>query len=124
MLDIDVDYDGTMAIVKVSGEATSQTASFFCQKLKEVLMKHHWVLLDLSGLTYICSGSMGCIIACVNRARQSGGKLLAYGVTDSVKRVFDSIKFSELAEVTHTNFADMEEAKQYMRELIHDADEL
>lgn len=121
-MEISIHYDEELTVIKISGEATSQNASQFCLSLKEVLLKKHWVILDLSELTYICSGSMGCIIASVNRARQAGGKLLTVGMTENVKKVFDLIKFSEIAEITNSPVSDIDEAKGYLCKMMKKSD--
>jgi anti-anti-sigma factor len=44
--------------------------------------------LDFAGLTYINSRGIGVIAACVKAARDAGGDLVLFGLSESIEKLF------------------------------------
>jgi anti-anti-sigma factor len=116
-LQIEVSFEGLTAIIKMTGEAHNNSASEFCQVLKETAARTKWIVIDMTELDYICSASMGCLMASVNHVFKLGGKIFPIGVTDNVRRVFEVIKFSQIIEITHSPYHTIDDALKILKEM-------
>lgn len=116
-LQMTVTLEGLTAIIKMTGEAHNNSASEFCQVLKETAAKTKWIIIDMSELDYICSAAMGCLMASVNHVYKLGGKIFPIGVTENVRRVFEAIKFSQIIEITHSPYHTVEDALTILKKM-------
>lgn len=53
------------------------------------------VILDFNGLAYLNSGGIGLLVTLLVRAQRSGQKLLAYGLSDHYRQIFELTRLDE-----------------------------
>lgn len=88
--------DGSIAILSVGGSVDAHSAPDFDRKMKDVLAKANKVVLDFSRLDYIATAGLGVMIASFNSAKAGGGDVIVSGMSDKVRKVFDTMGFSKV----------------------------
>jgi len=94
---------GAALIVKLAGDAGVANAEQLSRELTRIQAgrpKH--VVLDLSGLTFISSLSMGELVQFARGIASDQGKLAAAGLTEGVKTAFDRARLHEVIKVYET----------------------
>lgn len=109
--EISVSFKDDIAHIRLSGEVQNKNASEFSDMLRQAISVTKWILIDMSGVQYLCSAAMGALMSSLTHVSKLGGAMIAFGVTEHVRRVFDTIKFSQIREITHSPYATLEEAE-------------
>ena len=85
---------GTTSIVDVQGDITAES--------EEVLMDAYSkasgakaIVLNFSGLEYMNSGGIGLLVTMLVRANRQKQQLLAYGLTDHYRQIFELTRIDE-----------------------------
>lgn len=79
---------------------------------KELKLAKGQLILDASGLDYINSTGIQFFIKALTKARVQGGDLIFFGITGSVKTIFELSKMDEVFTIV----ASLEEAKLIFKE--------
>ncbi|MGH2788521.1 MAG: STAS domain-containing protein [Actinomycetota bacterium] len=82
---IDIKGDLTAACEEVLTEAFNQASTDTTRA----------VVLNFSGLEYMNSGGIGLLVTLLVRANRQRQKLLAYGLTDHYKQIFELTRLDE-----------------------------
>ncbi len=100
-LDLDVrkPSDRT-SVVDVKGDITAESETELMnayQKATDNSTKA--VVLNFSGLEYMNSGGIGLLVTLLVRANRQRQKLVAYGLTDHYKQIFELTRLDEAIEI-------------------------
>jgi anti-sigma B factor antagonist len=88
--------DDTVAVLDIAGEITSFS--------EEALMEAYTagaadgtraVILNFSGLEYMNSGGIGLLVTMLVRANRARQKLLAFGLTEHYRQIFELTRLDE-----------------------------
>ncbi len=90
----DVRREGTACVVDVHGDVTAGS--------EDVLMDAYnaagdvrAVVLNFSGLSYMNSGGIGLLVTLLIRANRRSQRLLAYGLSDHYRQIFELTRLDE-----------------------------
>lgn len=113
-MQIKCEKKGRVLIVRLKGELDLNTADSFRDTAEENLMaisslKH--LLFDFRGLDFIDSSGLGAILGRYNTIRNRGGKMAAFGIDTTLKKILD---LSGIFDVL-TVFPDEGAALDYLR---------
>jgi anti-sigma B factor antagonist len=93
----------TVAVLDIEGEITA-----FCE---DALMDAYTagaadgtkaVILNFTGLEYMNSGGIGLLVTVLVRANRAKQKLLAYGLTEHYKQIFELTRLNEAIGIYDT----------------------
>ena len=108
-LQIDIQREPGLAVVKVSGSATMDVS----ERLGDCLVKTaqdpiRMMVIDMAGLDFLCSESLGAIVSAYLKCVHRGGCVRLAGPTESIREILDLTKLNKLIPV----FPSVEEAIQ------------
>lgn len=92
-LEVEVRNTGGASVLDVQGDITAES--------EEVLMEAYQqadgttVVLNFAGLEYMNSGGIGLLVTMLVRANRSKQRLLACGLTDHYKQIFELTRLDE-----------------------------
>lgn len=99
-MDISFAEKDDWTIVTVEGRMDTVSAPDFESKLRERIAEGaKRLVVDLSGLEYISSAGLRCILVAGKSAKATGGQLCCCGLQGVVKKVFDVSGFTTLFPV-------------------------
>ena len=58
-----------------------------------------FIVLNFSGLEYMNSGGIGLLVTLLVRANRQGQRLLAYGLSDHYRQIFEVTRLDEAIEI-------------------------
>lgn len=100
----DVRRHGTAGVVDIRGDVTAGS--------EEVLMRAYddagdarAIVLNFSGLSYMNSGGIGLLVTLLVRANRRSQRLLAYGLSDHYRQIFELTRLDEAIGI-HTSEQD------------------
>ena len=100
ILEVETDDKDGLAHVVLRGELDLSTVGKVQDELDKVESSTPPVLvLDLSGLTFLDSTGLRCVVTADERARKSGRRLVIVRGPDHVQRVFTITKLDERLEM-------------------------
>lgn len=102
--------DGSVVIVKISGEMDAHTAPQLDKVLKEATSQGTKLLLDMAQMSYIATAALGVLMANHNTLKTKGGKIVIANMQEKIKKVFDTMGFSKVFPVASS----VEEAKKLL----------
>jgi anti-sigma B factor antagonist len=89
-LHLQVEHDGAVTTVRLSGELDAATAGYLRDCLAEVYLQgERRVLLDLGELDFMDSTGIGVLVAALKRQRQDGGELALRSPKGTVRKVLE-----------------------------------
>ncbi|NPV02760.1 MAG: STAS domain-containing protein [Brevinematales bacterium] len=98
-VEISIKMDGQIGIIAVAGSVDAHTVGDFDKKLKEVLAKTKSIIIDVASLEYIATAGLGALMASFNEVKKGGGNIILAGMSDKVKKVFDTMGFSKVFKI-------------------------
>jgi anti-sigma B factor antagonist len=93
-LDVDVRTQGAAGVLDVRGDITAESE----QVLMDAYQKadgSRAIVLNFSGLEYMNSGGIGLLVTMLVRANRQKQKLLAFGLTEHYKQIFELTRLDE-----------------------------
>jgi anti-sigma B factor antagonist len=100
-LTLDVRTPSTVtSILDVSGDITAESETVLMdayQKASQDSTKA--MVLNFTGLEYMNSGGIGLLVTLLVRANRQKQKLLAFGLTDHYKQIFELTRLDEAIEI-------------------------
>ena len=105
---IELDQDGPAAILRIEGDITSASdgdlmAAYGLAAANGATA----VILDFSKLEYMNSGGIGLLVTLLVRAQRGGGRLVATGLSDHYRQIFELTRLDEAIEIFDTDAAAM-----------------
>ena len=91
---------GATSIVDVQGDITAESEQTLMDAYNEASKDTtKSIVLNFSGLEYMNSGGIGLLVTLLVRANRQKQKLLAYGLTDHYKQIFELTRLDEAIEI-------------------------
>lgn len=93
-LTLDVRQAGAASILDVQGDITAASEQTLMDAYTQAGDAKS-IVLNFSGLEYMNSGGIGLLVTLLVRANRQKQKLLAYGLTDHYKQIFELTRLDE-----------------------------
>ena len=88
--------DGAVAILDIQGDITSASEDALGEAYAEGAEGGtRAVILNFSGLEYMNSGGIGLLVTLLVRANRAKQKLLAFGLTEHYRQIFELTRLDE-----------------------------
>jgi anti-sigma B factor antagonist len=88
--------DPTIAVLDIEGEITAASEEALSRAYAESAgAGTRAVILNFSGLEYMNSGGIGLLVTLLVRANRAKQKLLAFGLTDHYRQIFELTRLDE-----------------------------
>lgn len=92
-----------LAIVDISGDVTAAAEGALMETLITSKVDNVKVLaLNFSGLTYMNSSGIGMLVTFLIRANRQNQRVVAYGLNEHYRQIFDLTKLNEVIHVYET----------------------
>jgi len=85
---------GAAALVDIEGEVTAGSEAVLMEAYDQV-GDARAVVLNFSGLSYMNSGGIGLLVTLLVRANRHAQDLLAYGLSDHYRQIFELTRLDE-----------------------------
>ena len=93
---IESESSGSTAILRISGDITSGSeADLTTAYTAAVEGGARTVILDFAGLEYMNSGGIGLLVTLLVRAQRGGVHLMATGLSDHYRQIFELTRLDE-----------------------------
>ena len=90
-------------LIEVSGRLDQTQTPELEEHLDNLLARgNHRILVDMSGVTYINSGGLRCLVTAWRKAKKQGGNVVLAGLRERVNEVFSMIGFDKVFDVYAT----------------------
>lgn len=89
-------------ILYLEGELYSPTEQNFYNKFLNLTKDKIYIIIELSGLTFIASSGLGLMIGQLRTVKQHNGKIILVNINKDVLRTFDVAGVSDLFEFFDT----------------------
>ncbi len=87
---------GEAAIVDISGDVTAASEDVLMEAYNEASSDGvRAIVLNFSGLEYMNSGGIGLLVTLLVRANRQRQRLLAFGLTDHYREIFELTRLDE-----------------------------
>ena len=94
---------GSVAILDIQGDITSASEDALGEAYAEAAEGGtRAVVLNFSGLEYMNSGGIGLLVTLLVRANRARQKLLAYGLTEHYRQIFELTRLDEAIGIYDT----------------------
>ena len=103
--------DDHTIVIRVRGDVTAASEGPLMAAYGEAGEKTRVVILDFSGLDYMNSGGIGLLVTLLVRANRQKQKLLACGLNDHYKQIFELTRLDEAIGIHDTEAAALAAAK-------------
>ena len=109
---IELDQEGPASILRIEGDVTSGSeADLTAAYGLAVANGAKAVILDFSKLAYMNSGGIGLLVTLLVRANRQKQKLLACGLNDHYKQIFELTRLDEAIRIHDSEAAALVAAK-------------
>lgn len=85
---------GTAGIIDITGEITSSSEDALVEAYTRA-SRENAVILNFRDLQYMNSGGIGLLVVLLVRANRQGRRLLAFGLSDHYRQIFELTKLDE-----------------------------
>ncbi len=92
-------------VIRVTGDVTAETESI-AEAYEQAAPGAHVVALDFTQLEYMNSGGIGLLVTLLVRARRHKVSLVAFGLTEHYRQIFQLTRLDEVITV-HDDEADL-----------------
>jgi anti-sigma B factor antagonist len=99
ILDVESEEGNGLVRVALRGELDLSTVGKLEDELRRVEGRAPLVVLDLSGLSFLDSTGLRCVVGADERAREGGRRLVVVKGPDAVQRVFSITRLDERLEM-------------------------
>jgi len=103
--------DGTTIVIRVRGEVTAASEAPLMAAYGQATEQTKVVVLDFTQLEYMNSGGIGLLVTLLVRANRQKQKLLACGLNDHYKQIFELTRLDEAIAIHDTEAAALAAAK-------------
>jgi len=97
--------DERTLVIRVRGDVTAASEGPLMAAYSQAGEKTRAIVLDFSGLEYMNSGGIGLLVTLLVRANRQKQKLLATGLNDHYKQIFELTRLDEAITI-HDSEAD------------------
>ena len=93
---VDLDPRGSTGILRIHGDITSASEGDLSAAYNRAIDGGaSTVVLDFSGLEYMNSGGIGLLVTLLVRAQRGGAHLMATGLSDHYRQIFELTRLDE-----------------------------
>jgi anti-sigma B factor antagonist len=103
--------DDYTIVIRVRGDVTAASEGPLMAAYSQAGEKTRAIVLDFSGLEYMNSGGIGLLVTLLVRANRQKQKLLATGLNDHYKQIFELTRLDEAIGIHDTEAAALAAAK-------------
>ena len=103
--------DERTIVIRVRGDVTAASEQPIMAAYAQAGAKTRVVVLDFSGLDYMNSGGIGLLVTLLVRANRQKQQLLACGLNDHYKQIFELTRLDEAIGIHDTEEAALTAAK-------------
>ena len=97
---IELDLEGEAAILRIEGDITSASEpDLMAAYGLAVANGAKAVVLDFTRLEYMNSGGIGLLVTVLVRAQRAGGRLVATGLSEHYRQIFELTRLDEAIEI-------------------------
>ena len=100
MINIDITKNGSLSIVKITGELNVDTCGDFEKKFPEALNEK--IILDMSALRYISSAGLRSLVILYEKVKEKNGKIILANLNEMVREIIEVSGFDALFEIRQT----------------------
>ena len=94
---------GSTAVLDVQGDITADSEKVLMDAYNEACGNAtKAIVLNFSGLDYMNSGGIGLLVTLLVRANRAKQKLLAFGLTEHYRQIFELTRIDEAIEIFGT----------------------
>jgi anti-sigma B factor antagonist len=97
--------DERTIVIRVRGDVTAASEGPLMAAYGQAGEKTRSIVLDFSGLDYMNSGGIGLLVTLLVRANRQKQKLLACGLNDHYKQIFELTRLDEAIGIHDTEAA-------------------
>jgi len=98
---IELDQDGAASVLRIEGDVTSASETDLMAAYGLAVANGATaVVLDFSRLAYMNSGGIGLLVTLLVRAQRAGGRLVATGLSEHYRQIFELTRLDEAIEIT------------------------
>ena len=97
---IELDQDGPASVLRIEGDITSGSEPDLMAAYGLAIANGATsVVLDFTRLEYMNSGGIGLLVTLLVRAQRAGGRLVATGLSDHYRQIFELTRLDEAIEI-------------------------
>lgn len=94
------ELDGGVWLIEVSDRLDQTQTPDLEEHLDDLLaMGQNRIVVDMSGVTYINSGGLRCLVTAWRQAKKQGGNVVVTGLRERVNEVFSMVGFDKVFDV-------------------------
>ncbi|MBA3422008.1 MAG: STAS domain-containing protein [Thermoleophilaceae bacterium] len=93
------------SVIDIGGDVTAASEDVLMDAYAQVGEGARAVILNFSGLEYMNSGGIGLLVTLLVRTNRQRQRLLAFGLTDHYREIFELTRLDEAVEI-HANESD------------------
>ncbi|HEY8770132.1 MAG TPA: STAS domain-containing protein [Thermoleophilaceae bacterium] len=94
--------DDSVGIVDIKGDITANSEEVLMDAYATAGDRTRAVILNFTGLEYMNSGGIGLLVTLLVRANRARQKLLAFGLTEHYKEIFELTRLDEAIGIHDT----------------------
>ncbi|CAA9347414.1 MAG: hypothetical protein AVDCRST_MAG72-1208 [uncultured Nocardioidaceae bacterium] len=94
----DVRREGSASVVDIKGDVTAGSEGTLMSAYDDV-GDARAIVLNFSGLSYMNSGGIGLLVTLLVRANRHSQQLLAYGLSDHYRQIFELTRLDEAISI-------------------------
>ena len=100
-MDLMVEPVDDVTVVVLRGEhLDASNSGQFESNIAPIIAANRRVVLDMSYLTFVDSSGLGAILGCLRRLGEMGGDLKLFGLSKSVKTVFQITRMHRIFDIS------------------------
>jgi anti-sigma B factor antagonist len=100
----DVRRQGSASVVDIRGDVTAASEDVLMAAYQEA-GEVQAIVLNFEGLDYMNSGGIGLLVTLLVRANRRSQRLLAYGLSDHYRQIFELTRLDEAVSIHDTESA-------------------
>jgi len=94
---------GNVLLVKLPGDhLDANNSKEFKESIVPVIDERKKVLFDLSDIHFVDSSGLGALLSCLRRLNQVNGDLKLFGMTKSVRALFELVRMNKIFGIYNT----------------------
>jgi anti-sigma B factor antagonist len=87
------------SIISINGDVTAACEEVLMDAYQEAVGGSSAVVLDFTDLEYMNSGGIGLLVTLLVRANRNGQKVLAFGLNDHYRQIFELTRLDEAISI-------------------------
>jgi anti-sigma B factor antagonist len=94
---------GAAAVIEIKGDVTSASEDVLMDAYGRASADGaHAIVLDFTALDYMNSGGIGLLVTLLVRAQRQGQRVLAFGLSDHYRQIFELTRLDEAVSIHDT----------------------